>query len=475
MQQPEQNKNIDEHEAEKRKPRHAAEATFDASELNDTAVEDDEILGEEDEIPLRRVKKKRGTKTGASKKKKKPSDAKKRKKKISDTVEPLFSDRKFRRKKSIFEIMSASGSEGLLKPIRIFGREIRFWPLFLLALVIILAAMVFMSNSSVQSETQSVTVVGLPEELENYRIVVVSDLNGKRFGDEQSSLVRNVESLGYDMILCVGDMVGESSDPAPFYEFLDGLSKPGRVYFIAGDADPGPYLSTLRATEGTLEEIVLEDWILGAIERGANYVDAPIKVEVGDTAIWLTPTSFLNLDASLYRANWKAQMEQEQDGYLDGVEADYNSLPFTSYRYKLAQEFFTAQEEIEATDFLIGLSHQVPDDAFIKSAATHDSDGRFLFEPELIVSGHYCGGVWRLPFLGAFYVPNRLLPRYGWFPSQEDVQGLSQVGESQVFISQGLSTSSAVPFLPFRLNNDPTITQLQLTAKLPDNMLADLD
>lgn len=419
--------------------------------------EDEEIFGDEGEIPLRR-----------NKKKSKQSAKKKPRKNIGKTIEPLFSEKKFHRKKSIFETMNAAGSDG---KIRIFGKELKFWPLFLTAVVIILAAMVFMSNNNVQTETQSVTVVGLPEDLEGYRIIVISDLNAKRFGDEQSSLVRSVENLGYDMILCVGDMVGKSGDAEPFYEFLEGLSKPSRVYFIAGDADPGPYRDTPRATEGTLQEIVLEDWILGAIERGANYVDAPIQVSVGDSDIWLTPSSLLNLDASLNRSSWKAQMEQEQEGYLAGIEADYNSLPFTSYRYKLSQEFYEAQDEIDSSDFVIALSHQVPGDEFIKSSATHDDDdGKFLTEPELLVAGHYCGGVWKLPFVGAFYIPNSMLDRYGWFPDSEDVDGLSKIGETQVYISPGLSTTSSV-VLPFRVNNEPTITQLKLTAKLPDNML----
>lgn len=454
-----------ENDTQKRRAKHATAEPESNAETPDAAASDEEeIFGNEGEIPLRLKKKKSGAK-------KKSKRSAKKQKNIKETFEPLFSEKKFRRKRSIFETMNASESDGVIKPIKIFGKEVRFWPFFLIALIVIFAAVVFMSNNNVQTENLNVTVVGLPEELEGYRIIVLSDLNAKRFGDEQSSLVRSVENLGYDMILCVGDMVGKSGDAEPFYEFLEGLSKPGRVYFIAGDADPGPYRSTPRATEGTLEEIVLEDWILGAIERGANYVDAPIQVSVGNSDIWLTPSSFLNLDASLNRSGWKAQMEQEQDGYLAGVEADYNSLPFTSYRYKLAQEFYEAQEEIGPSDFVIALSHQVPQDEFIKAAATHDDDdGRFLTEPELLVAGHYCGGVWKIPFAGAFYIPNRLLARYGWFPNAEDVDGLSKVGETQVYISPGLSTTSAVA-LPFRLNNDPTVTQLKLTAKLPDNML----
>ena len=68
-------------------------------------------------------------------------------------------------------------------------------------------------------------------------------------------------------------------------------------------------------------------------------------------------------------------------------------------------------------------------------------------------------------------MPNRLLPRSGWFPAKEDVSGLSNIGESQVFITNGLSNTSAIKLLPFRVFNDPEIAVLKLTAKLPDNML----
>ena len=301
-------------------------------------------------------------------------------------------------------------------------------------------------------------------------------MNGKRFGDIQSLLTRQIENIGYDMILCLGDMVGKDGDPEPFFEFLDGLSKPQRVYFICGDSDPGPYVESARDIEASLEKIVLEDWIVGAIERGANYVDAPMAIDVGEARLWLTPTGYLNIEASSYLEDWKAQTEQEQEGTVSGLTADYDSLPFTTYRYRLAQKFYSAIKEVSSTDLIIGLAHQPPNDSFIRAAAAHDTvNEKYFPEPELIVAGHNCGGVWQIPFVGAFYVPNRMLPRYGWFPNQEDVSGLSQIGETQLYITGGLSTTSSVPVLPFRLFNNPEIGILNLTAKLPDNMLDHAD
>lgn len=439
-------------------------------ELDDAFIDEYDLGGTEGEVPLR-PKKKKTPAQDEKKTKKRKAAAKKRKKARKKKPGSSFSDQRFQHRKSLFEIMSATGEDSFFKPMRIFGHEIRFWPLFLLAFFVMLIGVIVISNGNVQPVYEPITVVGLAEDFEDYQILVISDMNGKRFGDQQGSLVREVESLGYDMILCMGDMVGKDGDPEPFYEFLDGLSRPNRVYFVCGDSDPGPFLSSPRPIQGTLEQLVLEDWILGAIERGAHYVDAPMSIEVGDSLLWLTPNNFLNLDASAYREDWKEQMRQEEDGVVSGLASDYNSLPFTSYRYRLAERFYAAANSISSSDLLIGLSHVVPDDGFIQSAAMHDGQKGYLFEPELILSGHYCGGVWKLPVLGAFYVPNRMLPNYGWFPDKEDVNGLSKIGESQVYITSGLSTTSSIPVLPFRIFNDPEISVLNLTAKLPDSML----
>lgn len=456
-----------------KKPKHVkkdAEPVQQNTAPAEEAYEEYDLSVDDGEIPLRLKKNKKKTDKKAQKKRRKKASARARRRAASRRK--TFSEKRFPQKRSLFELMSATGEDSFFKPITVFGKEIRFWPLFLLILIVMLIGIIVISNGNVKPVYEDITVVGLHDDLEGYNILVLSDMNGKRFGDEQGALTRQVESLDYDMILCVGDMVGEDGDPEPFYEFLDGLSRPGRVYFIGGDADPGPYVDTPRAIQGTLEQIVLEDWILGGIERGAHYVDVPTPVEIGETKLWLMPTNYLNLDATSYRDNWKDQMRQEEDGVVSGLMSDYNSLPATSYRYRQAEKFYAAISEIDPSDLVIALSHVVPTDDFIISAGEHDHEaGNFLMEPELIISGHYCGGVWQIPGLGAFYVNNPMLPRYGWFPDQEDAEGLSRVGECQVYITAGLSTTNTVKLLPFRLFNDPQISLLTLTAKLPDNML----
>ncbi|MBE5773158.1 MAG: metallophosphoesterase [Clostridiales bacterium] len=458
MQNSENNKKVGKHAASAQPPKQPkpAESDFIQDESN--------LYGDESDIPIRKKK-------SASSKSEKPTvkipyktSKKKRKKHHARKVR--------KKRRSIIEILTASGEDSFFKPIYLFNKEIRFWPIIVLAFIFLMASGVMLNNSNVTAVEQPVTVVGLPEALEGYQIAVISDLNGKRFGDEQSLLLRTLNNLDYDIIFCVGDMVGKSGDPEPFYEFLDGLSNPGRVYFICGDSDPGPFVEKTRDITGTLSQLVLEDWILGAIERGANYVDAPMCISVKDANLWISPSTMLNLECAETRDAWEEQTESEEDGVLSGIPEDYATLPMTSYRYQQALELYEAQRTMVATDLHIAMAHEPPSEDFIYTAQEHTAaDGRYVLQPELIVSGHYCGGVWKLPFLGAFYVPDKLLDRNGWFPEDEKIYGLSTIGETQLYITGGLSTNSDVPLMPFRLSNSPEIAVLTLTSTLPENML----
>ena len=411
-----------------------------------------------EEAPKKK-KKADGTSAGAAFPEVAPKKKKKRKKK-----------RKVRR--TLFEVMSASGSDGIFKPISLFGREIRFWPLILLAAVAIMAVGVMLNNSNLNVTEQIVTVVGLPQNMEGYRIVVLSDMNGKRFGDSQSLLLRTLNGMKYDAIFCLGDMVGKGGNAQPFWELIEGLKDPEKLYFICGDSDPGPFLKSARGTEGVLSQLILEDWILGAIERGANYVDAPVAIPIKDSTLWISPATMLNLETISTLQVWQDQTEQEEDGVRSGIQEDYIHLPITTYRKKLAQQLYESQRAMNLSDIHISLAHEPLSDSYIYTSEDHNPETeRFLTSPELILAGHYCGGVWRLPFLGAFYVPDKTLPRGGWFPAQEEVSGLSTVGEAQVYITRGMSTSGSVPLMPFRLFNSPEISVLTLTSTLPENML----
>ena len=425
---------------------------------------DDELsqYGDEQDMPVRRRRSAKAT--GKKKKPQKKTAAKKNKK-----------ARKKRR--SFFEWLfsgTTRRSGRRFDSLRLFGRDVRlsFWPVFLVVIVLLLAIVVLLQGNSISVDEQQVTMVGLPEDLEGYRILLLSDLNGRRFGDEQATILREIGTLDYDAVFIAGDMVGSGGDPQPFYELLEGLPSSKPVYFIAGDSDPQPVLDVTRDITGTVEQMVLADWILGAIERGATYVDAPVELNVGDSSIWISPADMLNLDAGELANTCEEQMLQEQEGTVLGLQSDHDTLPSTTYRYERAQRLLNAVNSMTAADVHISLAHEPPSDDFLYASSTHNSsEEKYLTQPSLVLAGHYCGGVWRLPLVGAFYIPSSTAERHGWFPAQEDVQGLSTAEGTQLYITAGLSTTDSAPLMFFRFLNRPQISIIELTATLPQSML----
>lgn len=382
----------------------------------------------------------------------------KKKKKKKTILDRIMGSRQIRKEKD--------------KPLTIFGFRLSFWPMFILAFVVIMLTAMLMNGSNLISTQQSVTIMGVPSDLEGFKMLVLSDLNGRRFGDKQVSLLRQIDSLDYDIVVCLGDMVGEDGDPEPFYELLEGLPSRRQVYFICGDSDPGPYAPAVRGENAPLEELVLADWILGAIDRGAIYVDRPTLVTSGDARVWFSPTDMLNIEAAANLNMWKDQVAQEESGYLAGIVADADSLPFTTYRRERAQALLDSINSIQEDDLHISLTHVPAQDNFIAAADVQAKEGeKYLPTPDIALAGHYCGGVWNLPILGAFYVPDSTLDRYGWFPPQDVAGGLRQIEETQLFTSRGLSTCGDTPVMAFRLMNNPEVTVLTITATLPSSML----
>lgn len=363
-----------------------------------------------------------------------------------------------------------------VRPRTIKGRKITFLgfmtTLFVLLILIVLAV----NDHSVSAVHESIIITGLPEDFEGYRILHISDLQGKSFGQDQSALGRIIGSLNYDAVMITGDMVGENGNASAFYALLDVLNTRKPIYFIAGDNDPAPLLDEARdnSTQAlTLNQMVLADWVLGAQERGAILLNTPQKITKGSSNLWLIPDMYLNLDIASSAELLKEEMEQEKESMLVGIEESRADLPFTSYRYQMMSKAEERLQTYNAQDIIIMLSHEVPTDSQIyvsQDSLTAEELKSYYPAPDLILSGHFCGGEWRIPGIGAFHISSRMSARYGWFPKQAYVQGERNVGGTVVYTSPGLSTTDDTLF-PFRLMNPPKITLITLTGELPASFL----
>ena len=348
-------------------------------------------------------------------------------------------------------------------------RKVRFSGFVVGSIALLALMLLLLNNSSIQVEEKTISIAGLSGDFEGYRIVLLSDLHGREYGEEQATLLRSLNALKYDMMILAGDMVGKGGNPAALYDLLDGKTSAAPVYFIAGDSDPGPLLSEPRDTSGLLENYVLEDWIIGAIQRGATYLSAPLLIEKGSSRLWLTPESMLDVEASPLLSRLNAQYRSESSAYVDGSEAARVTLPLTAWRVQCAEKLLSAVTSVENSDLHIAVAHFPPIEPY--NAASGYSGSGMLRTPDLVLAGHYCGGGWKVPFFGALYVPAIEAPRHGWFPDQSLVEGERRLANVTVYTTGGLAMTDAIGLPGFRLNNQPKITVLTLTAALTDDLL----
>ena len=63
-----------------------------------------------------------------------------------------------------------------------------------------------------------------------------------------------------------------------------------------------------------------------------------------------------------------ANLSGGQSARINGIQADYASLPFTSYRYEIAQQALASLEQMEDKQLHISLAHVPPSASFIQAA-----------------------------------------------------------------------------------------------------------
>jgi len=319
--------------------------------------------------------------------------------------------------------------------------------IFLGAVIAVTAAYTVIDIGRIALKTQRVLVPGLPETLEGFTILHISDLNAKRFGPRQKRIQDMLSTRRYSAVCLTGDMVGNSGDMYPFLELLSALDMTRPVFFISGDSDPSP-TALQRVSGGT----GLADWVQAAQTRGAVYLDAPAAVHRDGVSLWFSDASQLSLD-------------------LDTAELAYASSGRvgTDYYADVIARTKAARQQMREDDIHIVLSHNPVkrENMAVMQSIGDAQKGQFIRTVDLILSGGAVGGQWRLPLVGPVWAD-------GFFPKPHEVLGYRYIGSTVQYISGGLSTSGRAPLPAFRLFNTPEITLITLTAVMDDGVLPEV-
>ncbi len=278
----------------------------------------------------------------------------------------------------------------------------------------------------------------LPEQLEGFRILQISDLHEKQFGENQKRLIESINSIDYDAIIFTGDMLDdtESTNYDSFYTLIEGIDNKENALYIPGNTDPANY-----HIGRTVEK---SDFIQGMEERGVHLLESIHSISVDGRNV-----HFVHFELSILK----------DSKYMENVQGILKPDYMNEESYLLQQaalwEDVSALDTLDEADVLIALNHYPIPDIRID----HIQANPELVWPDydLILAGHYHGGQIRLPFIGAPFIPEPWYEPNSFFPPQDRVKGLWEYAGTKQYVSAGLGSSGAVSFMKFRLFNPPEI------------------
>ena len=244
---------------------------------------------------------------------------------------------------------------------------------------------------------------------ESARIALISDLHGNMLGEHQELLMKALLDAKVDLCLVAGDMICRRSRESfqNSYKLLEQMTQYFPVYYAPGNHESWHHLTLHSRYYATYEEKLRD---LGVV----FLYNESVGMKVKDTRIRITG---LELPLLYFKKPFARWLKPEDLKELIGVH------------------------EEECFDILL---------------AHHPRFGNTYFEwgADLILSGHYHGGVFRFSENGGLISPQyHLLPRYccGFFAR----------GQQSMIVSPGLGDHS----MPLRIHNPWELVILHCSQK----------
>lgn len=312
----------------------------------------------------------------------------------------------------------------------------------LLLFIVVLTIYTVWDNNRIKVVEQDIVIDNLPDTFEGYKILQITDLHEKEFGENQEKLIEKINAIDYDSIVFTGDMllVADSTNYVPIYELLDGINNKEHALFVPGNSDPLTYVYRLD------NKMIKHEFIEGLEERGVKLLESIYSVREGDYYL-----HFVDFEVSTLDTRKRA-----------AIPTGEKLANYVRHHNQLLDEI-TKLDTTTQSDVLIGLNHYPVVDAKIDQLMNNQNN--VFRDYDLIMAGHYHGGQFRLPFIGALFVPEPYYDHGGLFPPKDRVKGLWEYKKTKQYVSAGLGSSQTVSFLKFRFLNTPEINILTLKKK----------
>lgn len=329
-----------------------------------------------------------------------------------------------------------------------------------LLLILVGVVVNFIMTKQVVLEERKITILNLPEDLDQYSILHISNLHGNELGDRQKRIAAALGTKRYSCVVMTGDMLGEDHDVQPVLDLISLMPEDTLKIFIPGDSD-GPMVD--EKAHNSLS--VFPEWVEKLKAAGVVMLDVPYSVTRGKGTVWFVPEELYTLDLDGLYEVYRKQLEtmNANSTSLDADEAARKRA--VEYHLDCIDRIREIAKQIKPEDIQIVLTHTPLEETYVHDVvAWAAKDDIFSMRyASLILAGHYNGGQWRIPFAGAVYVPE-----LGWFPDDSVITGLSYPDGIPQYISPGLGNADKqhYPYQPGRIFNSPTITLITLTPRM---------
>ncbi|MGF3103012.1 metallophosphoesterase [Rossellomorea sp. DUT-2] len=275
------------------------------------------------------------------------------------------------------------------------------WLYFLIGIALLIYFSYFQNNSIVISK-YTISSEKIPQNFDKYKIVQLSDLHNKSFGNNQTNLVKKVNNLEPDLIVFTGDLIdSDRYDEETSLILMERLVQIAPVYYVTGN----------------------HEWWSGKFE--------PLEERLNSIGVKVMRNTLEEIIVGPDKIN------------IIGIDDPANIGESYGERAKSEENIVKSIGEIEGDDhFQILLSHR-PEMLSLYSEYGFD----------VVFSGHAHGGQFRIPFVGGLIAPNQgLFPKY--------TSGKYESENTTMIVNRGLGNS----IIPIRIFNRPEIVEVTLNS-----------
>lgn len=291
--------------------------------------------------------------------------------------------------------------------MRVKKRKKKFVKIILI--ISIISLLLYIDNNFLQVTHFEVKSMKIPKSFQDFKILQISDLHDKSFGNNNVRLIAKISQENPDMIVFTGDMINaRDKDYHVFLKLAASLGKKYKVYYVIGN-----------------HEQVIDIYGLNQLVKEMR-ADG-IRILNNEKIVIKKGSESINLYGLWFNLRY----------YKDA------NNKYTKDIYFGTPQIHQILGDLDPSEYNILLTHNP---LYFKTYAGWGAD--------LTLAGHVHGGVIRIPFVGGLFSPEKqLFPKYD--------SGEYFLNGKELIVNRGLGNS----YLGFRLFNQPEITVITLSKK----------